>query len=146
MWILGLRGLTENIRAFFPQGQAKLFTTYIEVCVLSGCLKSEFQLYSPAVWRISDCTRLWLKWRCCYGNPGFVGSLIWNDIQPTVTFKVFSSIHQEDYKKILSAVHLRRMSSSYRQFIYREIWKIQSRPAWCIQQGNFSVFIKTPIM
>ena len=49
MWILGLKGLTENIRTFFSQGQAKLFTIYIEVCVLSGCPKSEFQLYSPAV-------------------------------------------------------------------------------------------------
>ena len=27
-------GLTENIRALFPQGQAKLFIIYIEVCVL----------------------------------------------------------------------------------------------------------------
>ena len=42
MRILGLKGLTENIRAFFPQGQAKLFIIYIEVCVLSGRTKSEF--------------------------------------------------------------------------------------------------------
>ena len=34
MRILGLKGLTENIRALFPQGQAKLFIIYIEVCVL----------------------------------------------------------------------------------------------------------------